>query len=147
MRTSNIFIDPAGIRASYPWPLNHTVEEKGGKARSVTNTAPTGVVGLVREVNSSGPITMTWKGKIFTVAQLTEMWHWWQLCETQTIFIQDFAGEKYEVMIEEFDPVRVAVARNLHDPANAPTWMWEYTITFSVLGILAGPLASAGVTP
>lgn len=145
-RTANLFIDPAGVHPSYAWPINHTKEEKGGKQRSVTNTAPTGNVGLVKEVNASSPLTMTWKGTIFTRAQVQEMWKWWQLCESQTIFLQDFAGEKYEVVIEEFDPVRVAVARNLHDQANAPTWIWEYTFTFSVMQMIAGPAADAGVT-
>lgn len=146
MRTANKFIDPAGVMATFPWPVNHEKEEKGAKQRNITNTAPTGVVGLVKEINASSPYTVTWKGKIFTKAHLTEMWRWWQLCESHTIFIEDFAGEKYEILIEEFDPVRVAVARNLHDPANAPTWIWEYTFSFSVMNFIAGPLADAAVT-
>lgn len=145
-RTANQFIDPAGVRTTYSWPLNHEKEEKGGKQRNVTSTAPTGNVGLVREVNEVGPLTITWKGKVFTKAQVTEMWRWFQLCNSQTIFIRDFSGEEYEVLIEDFDPVKVAVARNLHDQANAPTWIWEYTFSFTVLGIRAGPLADAGVT-
>jgi hypothetical protein len=145
MRTANIFIDPAGVQASYPWPVNHEKEEKGGKQRNVTNTAPTGNVGLVKEINSSGPVTMTWKGKIFTKAHMTAMWRWWQLCESQTIFLQDFAGDEYEILIEEFDPVRLGVSRNLHDQANAPTWIWEYTFSFSILQFIKGPLADAGV--
>jgi hypothetical protein len=146
MRTANKFIDPAGVHATYPWPVNHEKEEKGGKQRAVTSTAPTGIVGLVKEINSSGALTLTWKGKIFTKAQLTEIWKWWQLCESQTIFLEDFAGEKYEILIEEFDPVRIPVARNLHDPVNAPLWIWEYTFSFSVMAFIAGPLADAGVT-
>jgi hypothetical protein len=146
MRTANKFIDPAGIVPTYAWPINHEKEEKSGKQRNVTNTAPTGNVGLVKEINAASPLQMTWKGQIFTKAQVTQMWKWWQLCESQTIFLEDFAGEKYEILIEEFDPVRVAVARNLHDQANAPTWIWEYTFMFSVIGILTGPLADAGVT-
>jgi hypothetical protein len=145
-RTANKFIDPAGVVPTFTWPLNHETEEKAGKQRSITNTAPTGHVGLVKEVNDAGALSVTWKGKCLTKAHVTEMWRWWQLCESRTIFLEDFAGEKYEILIEEFDPVRKAVARNLHDQANAPIWIWEYTFTFSVMAFITGPLADAGVT-
>lgn len=146
MRTANVFIDPRGGRASFPWPVNHEKEEKGGKQRNITTSAPTSNIGLIREINASSPVTLTWKGKIFTRAHLQEMWAWWQLNESQTIYLQDFAGDTYEVIIEEFDPVRIAVARNLHDPTHAPTWMWEYTLQFTVLQLVSGVMHDAGVT-
>lgn len=148
MRSPNQFIDPNGVVPTYNWPLNHETEDtdSAGKVRNITYTAPTGHVGLVKEINDTDPFILSWSGSIFLKSQLVAMWQWFQLCERQTIFVQDFAGEKYEVIILQFKPARVRVARNTHDPANAPNHIWTYKLQMSVLNILAGALADAGVT-
>lgn len=146
-RRANIFTDPNNVRPAYTWPLNHHTEEPVGKHRNVRFSAPTAHIGLVRHLADTDPLILRWKGTILTRAQLVEMLAWFQLCESQTVYIEDFAGDKYETTIVHFDPVRSALTRNLRDPVNAPYWKWEYTIEFDIINIIAGPWAEAGVLP
>jgi hypothetical protein len=37
--------------------------------------------------------------------------------------------------------------QNARDLAAAPMWIWNYTITFEVYAMLAGPMADAAVQP
>jgi len=62
------------------------------------------------------------------------------LGRTQTIYLTDFSGAQYEVLITDFTPVRKRVVRNVHDPVNAPTWIWTYSITMDVVTIISGYL-------
>jgi hypothetical protein len=73
------------------------------------------------------------------------MWAWEALCQTQTIYFTDFAGDKYEVVIDSFKPVRHA-GRNLRGGTEAPLWYWTYTIGMTVVRVISGPLLDAGIT-
>jgi hypothetical protein len=137
-RSPNIFTDPAGVKSSYTWPLNHNEEEAVNKSRQMSDGASTDNIGLIPQQGAPTPMILSWKGSILTKAQLDAMLSWWELCESQTIYVQDFAGARYEVLITDFDPQRVAVSRNPRDPANAPTWYWTYTLTMRVLKVLSG---------
>lgn len=146
-RSPNMFVDPNGVRAAYSWPINHLEEDAVGQHRNIQFSAPTGHLGLVEHQGDADPLVLSWKGTILTRAQLVEMLKWFQLCQSQTIFLFDFAGDGYEVTWANFDPTRKAVARNQADLGNAPLWIWEYTAQFNVITFLAGPFAEAGVLP
>ncbi|GAC1522418.1 MAG: hypothetical protein NVS3B1_07760 [Marmoricola sp.] len=146
-RRANLFVDPNGVRANYSWPVNHHTEEPTGKHRNIRYSAPTAHVGLVKHLGDTDPLILRWKGSIFTRAQLVEMLKWFALCEQQTIYLTDFAGDAYEVLIVHFDPVRVALGGNPRDPVNAPNWKWEYTIEFTIIQMIAGTWFEAGVAP
>jgi hypothetical protein len=136
-RSPNVFTNPAN-GATYTWPINHSEEEAVTKSRQMSDGASTDNIGLIPQQGAPTPMILSWKGSILTKAQLDAIISWYELCETQTIYVQDFSGARYEVLITDFDPQRVAVARNPRDPANAPLWYWTYTLTMRVLKVLSG---------
>ena len=140
----NVFIDPAGVRADYPWTINHSTENEVGKTRTVEHGAKTGT-GLVRQQSDSTPLVLRFSGTILHKAQVIEMKEWWQLCEEQTIYFRDFAGDEYEVLITSFRPTRHRTIRNPRDPANALYWFWRYELEMEVITIREG--VWEGVTP
>lgn len=146
-RSPNTFVDPAGIRPTYAWAINHLTEEPGGKHRNVRSSAPTALTGLNQLQGDEDPLVLRWKGSILTRAQLVEMWHWFALSRDRTIYLYDFAGDGAEVLFTHFDPQRIALAANHADPVHAPLWKWEYTAEFTVVTFLAGPMFEAGVSP
>lgn len=141
----NLFIDPAGNRPTYPWQINHSDEDEGGKARSIEESANTGGTGLVKQQADDQPIIFNYSGTILHKAQLVEFWAWFQLCATQTIYFTDFAGDEYEVLITAFKPTRHRTIRNPRDFANAPLWYWKYTISIEVIRVISGVME--GVSP
>lgn len=143
-RSPNIFTNPA-TGATYSWEINHLTEDESGKKTNITDSAPTGGLGLMPQQGASEPITFTYHGTILTKAQLDQMIAWRQLCESQTIYFQDFSGDKYEVTITQFSYQRVAVAQNPRDMTHAPTWKWQYTIAMRVLRVISG--SWVGTTP
>lgn len=143
-RIPNVFTDPL-TGAQYAWPINHDTEESVGKKRGISHSAPTGLIGLNRQQADSSPLVLKWKGTILTRSQVVNMIAWWQICESRSIYIQDFEGNKYEVIIIDFQPQRVRVARNLRDLVNMPLHIVQYSIEMEVLNILAG--VWAGVSP
>jgi hypothetical protein len=144
-RSPNLFIDPAGRVADYSWPINHTTEDQVGRSRQMADGAPTSNMGLIPQQGAATPLVLTWKGTILTKAHLQAMIDWWMLCEGQTIYVQDFAGSRYEVLITDFAPTRRAVARNPQDPTHAPYNVWDYTLTMRVVTTLSGEWT--GVVP
>lgn len=144
-RTPNYFSNPAnGDR--YDWPVNHDTEDAVSKARSITRSATTSNVGIVRQQGDDGPLTLKLSGTILHRDQLRAFWHWYALCRTQTIYFYDFDNQGYEVQITEFSPVRKRTLRNPRDPS-APLHYWTYSISLDVYALLEGDMADAGVTP
>jgi hypothetical protein len=141
MRTPNQFINPA-TGATYSWAINHHEESEFGRARAMQRTAPSKTgTGLGRQQGEDSPMILQLKGVILQKAQLDTFISWYALCETQTIYFQDFAGERYEVIITSFKPTRRAVARNHQDLANMPLWVYDYTMEMEVVRALIGPWA------
>jgi hypothetical protein len=134
----NIFIDPAGNRDDYSWPINHSEEQEVGKSRNVEHGANTANTGFVRQQSDESPLTLRFSGIILEKAQIQEMIAWWQLCETQTIYLTDFAGDEYEVIVTRFVPTRHKTVRNPRDYANAPNWYWRYEIDLDVVRVIDG---------
>lgn len=135
----NIFTDPSGAKAAYSWPFNHSEESEGGKTRNITYGANTANTGFVRQQSDDAPIQFSFSGVILEQAHLEEMIGWYALCDSQTIYLTDFAGDEYEVIITSFKPVRERTIRNPRDYTNAPYWFWRYEITLDVVRVISGP--------
>lgn len=129
----------------YEWQVGHETEGAVGKKRTVTHSANTQNTGLVRQQGDVQPLILKYEGKILHLKQLEEMWHFFQLCETQTIYFHDYMGEEYEVLITEFDPTRLPTVKNPKDFAHAPRHYWKYTIEMEVVKVRSGALA--GLSP
>jgi hypothetical protein len=143
-RIPNIFTNPVN-NATYSWPINHNEENEFGKSRQMGDGAPTSSMGLIPQQGASTPMVLEWKGVILTKAHLLQMIFWYQLCESQTIYVSDAAGNKYEVLITDFTEQKKPAAFNPRDPTNAPYWTWDYTLTMRVVRVISGEWA--GVTP
>lgn len=138
-RVANTFYDPS-TGESYPWPINHEQEQQFGQERQITTEANTANTGLVRVQGDRTPMTLQFTGKILTRAQRDAFWRWFNLCETRTIHFSDVEGNTFEVQITAYNPLRVRAARNMRDLANAPTWIYSYTMTLDVIRVVSGPL-------
>ena len=88
------FVDPK-TGDSYEWDIGHTDEEPNGKSRQISESANTGNTGLVKQQGDTQPLVNKYSGTILTLDQFEEMWHWFNLCETQTVIFKDFAGEEF----------------------------------------------------
>lgn len=129
----NTFTDPAGSRTTYEWQINHSDEDTFGKTRSVQHGANTLNTGLVKQQSDDGPLTIKVRGTILHKAQIVEMIAWWRLCASRTIYFEDFAGDKYEVIITSFQPTRQRTIKNPRDFASAPYWFWKYELEMEVI--------------
>jgi hypothetical protein len=140
----NTFTNPA-TGTSYEWPINHESEDAMGKVRNITRTSPTGNVGLVKQQGDDGPLLIKLHGTILSRAHYAAFWNWYALSRAQTIHFTDFDGQSYEVQITSFQPVRV---RNLYRAGKDPHMHhWTYDMEMEVYTLLAGDLATQGVTP
>lgn len=139
------FIDPKTLTV-YEWPVNHSPDgdEGGQKQRTITETANTGNVGLVRQQGADQGVTLKRSGTILTVAQEQEMWHWFKLCESQTIYFVEFDGTAFEVQIVAYDPKKIGSGG---PSKNGLGYFVKYSIELLVFKYLAGPAFAAGVSP
>lgn len=140
-RTPNVFRDPAGNLPDYPWPINHSEEEEGGRVRNIETTALTSGVGLVMQQGADSLPTLRYSGTILTEAQLVAMRSWYELCRTQTIIFRDFAGDEAEVIVTAFKPTRKRTMRNARDLVNAPLHYWTYSLEMTVIRVISGAIA------
>lgn len=138
------FIDPK-TGDDYEWKIGHKDEEPTAKTRQISESANTANTGLVKQQGHVQPLILKYAGTILHASQHEEMWKWYELCEDQTIYFEDFNENRYEVIITDFAPQRHATIRNPKDFANAPFHYWTYTITMEVIRVIKGELA--GLTP
>lgn len=144
-RVANRFTNPL-TGAIYDWPLNHETEEDLGKRNSLEVTFNTGSGLPVFQQGNSDPMTLRFEGRALTEAHITNLWGWFGLTRTQTVYFRDFAGDEYEVIITDFRPRRIRAAKNLRDLTNAPLNTWTYTIEMTIIRVRSGPLLAAGIT-
>lgn len=140
MANRNLFTDPVTAFV-YAWPTNHSTEEAVTKSRQMGDGAPTSNIGLVPQQGADSPVVLQWKGKMFLDAEVTEIMHFWHLCNKQTILATDFTGSQYELIITDFSPQRVPCVRNPRcpDPANPNCfYTWSYTITLRIIRAFSG---------
>jgi hypothetical protein len=143
-RVANKFIDPK-TGETYSWPINHSSEESMGQKRNIKHSAPTMNTGLNRQQGAPDPMLIRWKGTILTRAQNQAFLQWYAKCDNQTIHVEDFHGNRFEVIIVNYDPTRRPVMMNRHDPVNAPNVIWDYAMEMEVVSIVSGDWV--GVTP
>jgi hypothetical protein len=143
----NRFIDPAGVKDDYDWLVNHTEEEDAGKTRTITRTAPTSNVGLVKQQGEEGPSILRFSGTILDRSQFRAFWEWYMLCNTQTIHFRDFDEQVYEVQITSFVPKRVRKLLSPQRDASLPNHYWTYTMEMEVYSYVDGDLKDLGVAP
>lgn len=143
----NRFEDPK-TGDTYTWQRNHTAEEDMGRTRGVSHAATTSGTGMVRQQGEDGPLVLKWQGIIEYRAQYQEMWKWFELSRSQTIVVQDYDANRYEVIVTSFMPKRVRkMSFHGRDKANTPWHYWEYTIEMEIVKPLWGDLVVAGVDP
>lgn len=141
----NTFTDPNSVRPTYEWQINHDEEDDFGKSRQVSHGANTANTGLVRQQADDDPMVIRLRGTILHKAQHAEMAAWFALCKTQTVYFEDFSGDKYEVLITAFRPTRQRTIKNPRDFANAPYHYWKYEMEMEVVTFLTGnPWSAAG---
>lgn len=143
VRQPNIFRDPSGTVADYPWYINHTTEEKVQLSRQMANGAPTSDIGLLPQQGVEYPLVFQWHGSLFRQNDKNAMDAWYGLCRAQSIYLIDFDLNEYEILITDWDVQRVPVANNKRG-GNIP-WMWSYDITIRVLRILSGDYSAMSV--
>lgn len=141
----NAFIDPATATV-FEWPVNHDPagDEGGEKKRAIQETANTGNVGLVRQQSGDQGMAFKRSGSILTDAHEEAFWHWFKLCESQTIYFVEFNGDAYEVQITGYNPKKVGSGG---PSKNGHGYFVKYTMEMVVFKFLAGRAAAAGVTP
>lgn len=141
----NYWIDPA-TETAYAWPVNcdYAGDEGSEKKRKIQETANTGNVGLVRQQSGDEGMVLKRSGSILTVPFEVEMWKWFNLCQSQTIYFVEFNGDAYEVQIIMYNPERVGVSGRAK---NGKNYYVKYKIEMTVFGFLAGVAADAGLTP
>jgi hypothetical protein len=138
-RLPNIFTDPAGVKATYHWTINHSTEEEVQNSRQMADGATTSDIGLVPQQGAPYPLVFQWKGTLFSETDKTSMDSWYALCENQSIYLTDFTGSEYEIIITDWNVLRKPVAWNKR---GAIPWLYEYTITIRVLKVLSGDWSS-----
>lgn len=143
-RTPNVFTDPA-TGETYAWQFNH-LTEGGGLARNLTVSSPTSLGILIRQQAADGAVTLAWSGTALTRHQHQQFLLWYQKCKHHSIFLTDFAGDQFEVVITAYDPKRKAVAvnpreRNSTPSVGAPLWVYDFTLTMEIIRAIAGDYA------
>lgn len=138
MRQPNKFIDPNGVIGDYAWTINHSTEDEVTNTRQMGDGAATDDIGLMPQQGTRSPINFHWHGTIFNQTDKTIMDAWYALCEVQSIYLQDFTGSAYEVLITDWNVKRVGVAWNKR---GGIPFLWQYTISIRVLKVLVGDWA------
>lgn len=137
-RIPNQFIDPNGVAPTYAWTINHEEEEEVQNSRQMASGAPVSDIGLIPQQGAPFPLVFQWKGTLFTQGDKDIMDAWFALCETQSIYLTDFTGSAYEILITDWNVQRVGVAWNRRGQV---PWLWKYTIIIRVLTVLEGDWA------
>lgn len=143
-RRSNRFTNPAN-GAYYDWHVNHDEEDELAKTRSITRAGLTSNVGMVRQQGEDGPLVLRFHGRILDRVQYQQMWGWYALSRTQTIYFTDFDGQAFEVQITSFTPKRVRKDFSPQRDQSVPLHFWQYSLEMEVYRVLAGDLVA--VTP
>lgn len=147
------FTNPAD-GSTYVWPLNPAwdVESRGGsgfqqRQRQIERTSNTGNIGATRQQGDEGPFVVHWEFPVMSAAHETELWRWYQLCKTQSIYLSDFAADVYEGQIITLGRAREGVLGGLPGDVGLRGFYVHYTFEFEVWRFVSGVLASAGVRP
>lgn len=141
----NAFIDPATAEV-YEWPVNHSPTGDTGneRKRTITETANSGNVGLIRQQGALEGMALKREGTILTIAHEEAFWRFFELCESQTIYFVEFNGDAYEVQITAYDPKREGT---VGPSKNGKKYYVKYVMEMAVFNFLTGVQHNAGLTP
>lgn len=144
------FVDPL-TGNTYDWPFNPSwdAETKAGtgysqKARQIERTSNTGNNGATRQQGDDGPFIMHWEFPVFTSAHEEALWNWYELCDTQTIYLNDFDGEQYEGQIITLGRQRTGVAAGPGD-ISSQGFFSQMLMEFEVYHFLSGRIKQSGL--
>jgi hypothetical protein len=144
------FTNPADA-STYVWPHNpdYDAETQAGsgyqqKQRQIERTSNTGNIGATRQQGDDGSFILAWDFTVFTEAHEQALWHWYELCRTQSIYLTDFNSEQYEGQIIDLSRIRQGALGGPGD-TNHDGFYREMTLQFDVWRFISGTLASAGV--
>lgn len=145
------FVNPAN-GDTYQWPLNpeQDAETQAGvgyqvKSRSIERTSNTGNIGATRQQGDDGPFVIHWQFNCYSAAFEEQLFAWYELCRSQSIYFTDFDGEEYEGQIITTSRMRTGA---LAGPGDTGQRGFYTTIVFEleVWVFRSGLLATAGVT-
>jgi hypothetical protein len=143
----NKFENPA-TGETYTWLRNHSPdgEQDAGKARPITRVNNTSGHLAAIQQGDDGNYVLRLAGKLTVRSQWRAFWHWYALCETQTIYFTDFDGQKYEGTISSLTGKRVGkLSDGIGADASMRLFKIEYTLEFTVVKFLEGDLFDMGV--
>ena len=147
MMSQVVFTDPR-TNSTYTWQVNPPYDgpQAAQKQRQIQRTSNTGNVGVTKQQGDDGPYIIQWQVNVFHEAQQQALWHWYQLCKTQTIYLTDWEGNQYEGQITVMQEQWTGVLSGPGD-ATARRGFAKMEMSFEVYRFIAGVMAAAGVTP
>lgn len=143
----NKFENPASGE-TYTWTRNHAPdgEDDAGKARPVQRIPNTAGGTAAFQQGEDGLYTLKWKGTLVRRDQWRQFWRWFAISKSQTIYLTDFDGQKYEGVISSLTGKRVGrSAQGIAQDASMSLFKIEYNMEFTVVNFLAGDLHDEGV--
>lgn len=140
------FTDPA-TGATYDWAINPGyagVTAPTQKQRNITRTSSTSNGAPTRQQGDDGPSLIRWEVEVFTEAHELQLWVWYQLCKTQTIYLRDWAGEECEGQIVVLGRQQVGVVRGPGDASERGMYA-KYVFEFEIYRFISGVQFDAGM--
>lgn len=139
--------DPGSPGHNYTWHVNHSEEEAFGRSRTITKDAPTAGVGTIRQQGADSPMEIRVTGTILDELQHFAFIYYLEASRQRSVIFEDFAGDEYEVIVTDYQPVRIRAARNPRaNPATPQAhYIRHYTLTMEVITFRGG--AWLGVAP
>lgn len=144
------FTNPANAE-TYVWPNNPDwdAETKAGsgyqqKQRQIERTSNTGNVGATKQQGDDGPFIIHWEFIVYSAAHEEALYRWYQTCSTQSIYLTDFNGERYEGQITTAARARQGAAGGPGD-IQQRGYYTQFVMEFEVWRFLTGTLKDSGV--
>lgn len=132
----------------YDWPINPPYEgpQQSQKQRNIDRQSNTANVGATKQQGDDGPYIIHWEVEVFHTAHEAAMWHWYQLCKTQTIYLRDWNANSFEGQITSLSDQWVGVIAGPGDATLRGGYV-KFDFSFEVWRFISGLMATAGVKP
>lgn len=140
------FTNPADGQ-TYQWPINpgfDGVTQPATKQRQIDRTSNTGNVGATKQQGDDGSYVLHWEPLIFHAEHERQLFAWFQLCKSQTIYLTDWNGEQYEGQIITLARTRQGAGGGPGD-TNSRGFYETYVFEFEVWRFISGMLKDSGV--
>ena len=141
------FTDPR-TNTIYRWATNPPYDgpQNSQKQRQIQRTSNTGNVGVTKQQGDDGPFIIDWKVTVFYKSHQQAMWHWYELCKTQTIYLTDWEGNSYEGQIIMLEEQWVGAISGPGD-TTARVGYAHMEMQFEIWRFISGYMQAAGVQP